>query len=96
MSVTYWGDIDTHGFAILDLLRAWLPQTQSTLMDRATLVAHRDRWVDEDRPTKAALSRLAPEERDLYEDLVADSLGQRVRLEQERIDWAWASERLAR
>jgi hypothetical protein len=96
VSVTYWGDIDTHGFAILDRLRAWLPQTESTLMDRATLVAHRDRWVDEDRPTKAALSRLAPEEHELYEDLVADSLGQRVRLEQERIDWAWASERLAR
>ncbi|MDX6301695.1 MAG: hypothetical protein QOF53_2909, partial [Nocardioidaceae bacterium] len=34
VDLTYWGDIDTHGFAILDRLRAWLPQTQSTLMDR--------------------------------------------------------------
>ena len=25
--VVYWGDIDTHGFAILDRLRAWLPRS---------------------------------------------------------------------
>ena len=49
------GDIDTHGFAILDRLRAWLPQTRSVLMDRDTLLAHRDRWVTEDRPAKSAL-----------------------------------------
>ena len=96
VDLTYWGDIDTHGFAILDRLRAWLPQTQSTLMDRATLMAHRERWVDEDRPTKAALSRLMPEEQDLYNDLVTDALGQRVRLEQERIDWGWVCDRIAR
>jgi hypothetical protein len=46
--VIYWGDIDTHGFAILDRLRAWLPQTRSVLMDRETLLAHRDRWVTEE------------------------------------------------
>lgn len=94
VDVTYWGDIDTHGFAILDRLRAWLPQTQSVLMDRATLLTHRDRWGDEDRPTKAALVRLTPEELDLYTDLVTDSLGERVRLEQERIDWRWVQDRL--
>lgn len=94
VNVTYWGDIDTHGFAILDRLRAWLPQTQSALMDRATLMAHRDRWVDEDRPTKAALRRLTLDEQELYEELATDALGERVRLEQERIDWGWASDRL--
>ncbi len=35
--VAYWGDLDTHGFAILNQLRAWLPQTRSLLMDRETL-----------------------------------------------------------
>lgn len=94
VEVTYWGDIDTHGFAILDRMRAWLPQTQSVLMDRATLVTHRDRWVGEDRPSKSALARLTPEEMDLYTDLVTDSLGERVRLEQERIDWRWVQDRL--
>jgi hypothetical protein len=87
--VVYWGDIDTHGFAILNRLRAWLPQTRSVLMDRRTLLAHRQRWGAEERPTTARLGRLTPDEQDLYRDLVADRLGQRLRLEQERIDWAW-------
>lgn len=92
--VHYWGDLDTHGFAILDRLRAWLPQTCSVLMDRETLMAHRDRWGAEDRPTSARLTRLTVEEAEVYADMVSDRLGAKVRLEQERIDWAWAKERL--
>jgi len=42
--VYYWGDIDTHGFAILDQLRANLPHAQSLLMDRATLLAFEAQW----------------------------------------------------
>jgi hypothetical protein len=93
-AVHYWGDLDTHGFAILDRLRAWLPHTQSFLMDRHTLLQHRDRWVVEERPTAAALARLTEPEAQLYSDLVSDRLGERVRLEQERIDWSWAAARL--
>ena len=92
--VLYWGDIDTHGFAILDRLRAWLPPARSVLMDRDTLIAHRERWVTEDRPAASVLTRLTPDERDLYSELVAGGLGERVRLEQERIDWRWVEERL--
>lgn len=94
VAVDYWGDLDTHGFAILDRLRTWLPQTRSVLMDRETLMAHRDRWVVEDRPTRATLTGLHTEERHLYQDLVEDRLGTNVRLEQERIDWTWARVRL--
>ena len=94
--VTYWGDLDTHGFAILDRLRAWLPETVSVLMDRETLFTHRDRWVTEPTPTHARLSRLNAAEQDLYEDLVSDRLAERVRLEQERIDWSWALNHLPR
>lgn len=94
VAVTYWGDVDTHGFAILDRLRAWLPQTESVLMDRDTLLAHRDRWGRDDRPTSAQLTRLTAEELGLYTDLVRDALGQRVRLEQERVDWTWVEDRL--
>jgi hypothetical protein len=94
-AVYYWGDLDTHGFAILNQLRAWLPQTLSFLMDYTTLDAHRDRWVVETSPTRARLSRLHPNEAHLYEDLVTDRLGDRVRLEQERVDWTWAEERFA-
>lgn len=42
-----WGDIDTHGFAILDRLRRHFPQVRSMLMDRATLLAHEGQWVTE-------------------------------------------------
>jgi hypothetical protein len=94
--VGYWGDLDTHGFAILNQLRAWLPQTRSVLMDRRTLLAHRDRWVAEPSPTSARLDRLTSEEQALYQDLVTDRLGERVRLEQERIAWTWVTDQLTR
>lgn len=93
--VLYWGDIDTHGFAILDRLRAWLPQTRSVLMDRGTLLAHRDRWVTEDRPARSALTRLSADEQDLYAELVEGGLGDRARLEQERVDWGWVERKLS-
>lgn len=96
VEVDYWGDIDTHGFAILDRLRAWLPQTRSVLMDRGTLLEHRERWGREPSPTRGRLGRLTPDEAALYEDLVSDRFAERVRLEQERIDWAWALERWGR
>lgn len=85
----YWGDIDTHGFAILDRLRKHWPQTQSFLMDRETLLQHRDVWSEEpiDRKCLRDLERLDVEERSLYDDLRADRLGVGVRLEQERIEF---------
>lgn len=91
--VYYWGDLDTHGFAILNQLRVWLPHTRSFLMDRETLLAHEDRWGSEHSPTRARLNHLDHEERALYEELVGDRLGERVRLEQERINWSWAEQR---
>lgn len=92
--VVYWGDIDTHGFAILDRLRAWLPGARSVLMDRETLMVHRDRWVTENRSATSVLTRLTSDEHSLYRELVEAALGDRVRLEQERIDWGWAEKRL--
>jgi hypothetical protein len=91
--VRYWGDLDTHGFAILDRLRARLPQAESLLMDRETLLAHRERWVAESSPTRATLRHLTPAEKTLYADLVSDLYAERVRLEQERIVWGYAMER---
>ncbi|NOR71388.1 MAG: hypothetical protein GQ532_17115, partial [Methylomarinum sp.] len=34
---SYWGDLDTHGFAILSRLRHYYPQVKSILMDEKTL-----------------------------------------------------------
>lgn len=39
LDLTYWGDIDTHGFAILNRLRHRFGHARSMLMDRATLLA---------------------------------------------------------
>ena len=62
-------------------------------MDAATLHQHRERWGQEPAPTTAALSRLTGAEQALYGELVTDRHGERVRLEQERIDWEWAMRR---
>ena len=85
-SLHYWGDIDTHGFAILDQLRAHFAHAQSFLMDRDTLLAHRDQWGDEPQPTQRDLPRLSDDERRLYDDLRWRRLrDEPLRLEQERI-----------
>lgn len=93
--VHYWGDIDTHGLAILGRLRSHLPQVASLMMDEATLLTHRDLWVDEPRPHAAeAIDHLDAAEQALYRDLRADRFGVRVRLEQERINWNFAWPRI--
>jgi hypothetical protein len=86
----YWGDLDTHGFAILDRARAVDTATRSLLMDADTLVAHRDLWGTESRQHTAELMRLTPAEREVYEGLLSHRWGDRVRLEQERVDWGRA------
>lgn len=101
----YWGDIDTHGFAILDQLRARLPQAQSLLMDRATLMAHHSQWGEEPQPVLRELPRLDAAESALFDDLRARCLqapapGVKpptsvVRLEQEHIGFAWLELALA-
>ena len=84
--VHYWGDIDTHGFAILDQLRARFPQAQSFLMDRDTLLAHQAQWTPEPQPTQRELTRLNEAERRLFDDLRWCRLrDEPLRLEQERI-----------
>ncbi|MDV2977803.1 Wadjet anti-phage system protein JetD domain-containing protein [Pseudarthrobacter oxydans] len=92
--VVYWGDLDTHGFQILDQLRAVHPHVVSVLMDEATLLAHRDVWGSEPAPSTAALDRLTAGEAALYEKLQNDAHGRAVRLEQELIRWDWALARL--
>jgi hypothetical protein len=88
LDVVYWGDIDTHGFAILNRLRHHLPHARSMLMDRATLLGHRDHWVTEPSPTAAALDRLDRSESALYTDLISNAYALSVRLEQERISFS--------
>jgi len=93
--VFYWGDIDTHGFAILDQLRAHLPHACSLLMDRVTLLAFKAQWGVEEKPTRRDLTRLNVEERALYDDLRDNRLRSNLRLEQERIGFGWVETALA-
>ena len=89
--IHYWGDIDTHGFAMLDQLRSQFTHVESFLMDRATLLAFEMHWGTEAKPTLRNLSRLTPEEQVLYDDLRDNRLGKHVRLEQERIGFDWVT-----
>lgn len=94
-TVHYWGDIDTHGFAILDQLRSHHAHVKSFLMDRATLLQHRSHWSDEPEPVVRDLVHLFPEERALFDDLRWKRLCDgRVRLEQERIGFGWVERTL--
>lgn len=93
-SIHYWGDIDTHGFAILDQLRGHFPHVRSFLMDRATLEAHAVFWGREDAPQRADLSRLRPDELDLYNALRDNRIREGLRLEQEYLSFGWVRERL--
>lgn len=83
--IYYWGDIDTHGFAILDELRSHFSHVQSLLMDRQTLLANRSLWGEEGSPLSRDLPRLTPDEQALYSDLRSQCFGGNLRLEQERI-----------
>jgi hypothetical protein len=92
----YWGDIDTHGFAILDQLRGHFPHALSFLMDRDTLLAHQTQWVAEPQPTQRDLPLLGADERRLYDDLRWRRLrDEPLRLEQERIGYGRVVQQVA-
>lgn len=92
----YWGDIDTHGFAILNRLRNHLPQARSLMMDHATFEAHRALWGKEDVHKRiiSELPNLTVTEQGLYLSLCENSLGNNLRLEQEHVRQTWLTENL--
>ena len=81
----YWGDIDTHGFAILSQLRDEFPHTRSFLMDGETLTRHRSAWIVEPSPTRHPVMNLSVSERAVYESLLRSGPWHQVRLEQEKV-----------
>ena len=92
----YWGDIDTHGFAILDALRRRFDHVESLLMDRSTFLEFKSLWGTENSPVDRDLGALTTEERALYDDLRDNRLGRNLRLEQERIGFGWVTAALSR
>ncbi|MFK5947719.1 MAG: DUF2220 family protein [Methylococcales bacterium] len=83
----YWGDIDTHGFAILSRLRHYYPKVKSLLMDQQTLDKFIDLSVYEtlEKSEQNPLSYLTDEENSLYKELQNNLR----RLEQERISFVY-------
>jgi hypothetical protein len=88
----YWGDIDTHGYAILHQARSRFPHLVSVMMDEATMLQFSTLWTEE-RSQHAAddFAALTAGERAVYTALRKNTWGQNLRLEQERIGWniAW-------
>ena len=93
--IHYWGDIDTHGFAILNQLRSQFDHVESFLMDRTTLLAFEPLWGVEEQQTLRDLPRLNTEERALYDDLRDNRIRKNLRLEQERIGFGWVESALS-
>lgn len=93
--IHYWGDIDTHGFAILNQLRNQFDHAESFLMDRNTLLAFETLWGEEEQQTLRDLPRLNPEEKALFDDLRDNRIRKNLRLEQERIGYGWVESALS-
>lgn len=90
--ILYFGDLDTHGLAILAECRRLFPQTESVLMDLPTFERWRAFAVTEPKGAEPSPEHLTPEERTLADVLSAG----RLRLEQERIPLGTVREALLR
>lgn len=75
----YWGDLDTHGLAILSRFRDFFPNTQGV----TTFDAYPHAWVAGKPYHGAVPENLSNEERRLFERLNSKLL----RLEQERVHY---------
>lgn len=99
----YWGDIDTHGFAMLNRLRTYLPHARSLLMDSATLHQHHELWGREpaDKRCTSELPHLTASEQELYIALRDNRLSgpdgqpaEHLRFEQEHVRFNWLQRHL--
>jgi len=90
----YWGDLDTHGFAILNQFRRVFPHTKSFLMDQNTLLEHRISWGYEPKQAIADLDNLTSEESTLYKHLKDNHFAANLRLEQEYINYQYVEDSL--
>jgi hypothetical protein len=84
----YWGDIDAHGFQILNQFRTYFPNTIAVMMDEETLSSFTS---SSGQPaTNQNLQRLSESELKLYNHLRQNN----IRLEQEKITQTFAEERI--
>lgn len=80
--ITYWGDLDSHGFAILNQMRSYFPQTVSAMMDMETFELFKKEGLVPGEKTNAInLSKLSEAEMKVFTFLKENNF----RLEQEKI-----------
>ena len=87
----YWGDFDAQGFQILSEIRTHFPNIKSFLMDRETF----DKFYEGDKGKETNVEKelcLTLEENDMFQYLKINNL----RLEQEKIPYEYALERIPR
>lgn len=88
--IRYWGDLDVQGFEILSGLRSHFPQTQSLLMDQATLDTF-EHFAVTGKPSKIQqLAHLSEAEAQLHATLAK----RKLRLEQERIPLSYVERKV--
>ena len=87
VKIYYWGDLDSHGFAILSRMRGYFPQTESFLMDNETLMKFENLWVQdpENKAITHELANLTAAEQAVFQTLKTHH----IRLEQERVSYGY-------
>lgn len=90
-AITYWGDLDVEGLAILSDLRALFPQAQSLFMDFQSVDAWRHLAVEGNQQSPDVPANLTPEEKEAF--LMCRE--HNIRIEQERIPQAAVREVIA-
>ncbi|WP_408016206.1 DUF3322 domain-containing protein [Rhodococcus artemisiae] len=88
--VVYWGDLDTHGFAILDRFRQHLPHVRSLLMDSSTI----ERWGELAVPESSPATHIPQHLTEHEHNALARVQSGRLRIEQERLPWPYVVEYL--
>jgi hypothetical protein len=86
----YWGDLDAQGFQILSALRSSFPRVMAVMMDEETLAQFSAFQVQSTPCAARQLPFLSAEEQALFTKLAEGN----IRLEQERIAWTYACQRL--
>lgn len=86
--IYYWGDIDTHGFHILNQARSYYKQVKSIMMDFETLNKFKEYSCIGSPTNNLQLDFLDKEELELYSYLKQNN----IRLEQEKISNSYANE----
>lgn len=88
--IIYWGDIDTHGFGILSMLRGRLPHIESIMMSSRDIDQNRDIAGNESNETRRTdtLVNLADDELIAYARLLPGGDCEGLRIEQERVPYS--------